>query len=151
MARKSLITSILSYCVYFIPAFFVWYFKENYKIGISGIGVSVFEFFFYSFPVLIFTFVGLLIFNSWLVKRVHKLTASRNNLLYFLITLSFGILLVLGFTVFDYFQFRRFGSSGKFLNILLEYSELFIFILITILINRKICFRDFKVKNLKNG
>ncbi len=62
MVRKSLIVSLLSFVVYFIPAFFIWYYKEQYKLGASFFWESVIQFFFYSLPVILITFVVLLVY-----------------------------------------------------------------------------------------
>jgi hypothetical protein len=144
MVRKSLIASLLSFAVYFIPAFFIWYYKEQYKLGGSFFRESVIQFFFYSLPVILIIFLALLIFNFWFAGKVKKQTIPENNKFYFLFLGTASIILTLGFTVFDYFQFNKFGSSGSFLHILAGYSELIIFILVVVLLNRKICFNNFK-------
>jgi hypothetical protein len=144
MVRKSLIVSFLSFVVYFIPAFFIWYYKEQYKLGVSFFWESVIQFFFYSLPVILITFVVLLVVNFWFTRRIKKRTVSENNRFYFLFLGTASVVLVLGFTSFDYFQFNEFGTSGSFLHILARYSELFIFLLVVLLLNRKICFNNFK-------
>lgn len=144
MVRKSLIASLLSFIVYFIPAFFVWYYKEQYKLGASYFWESLIQFFFYSLPVIFITFMILLGINFWIAGNIKKRTVSANNKFYFLFLGVAAVVIVLGFTCFDYFQFNEFGVSGSFLHILFRYSELFIFILVVILLNRKICFNNFK-------
>jgi hypothetical protein len=144
MIRKSLIVSFFSFIIYFIPAFFIWYYKAEYKLG--SLEASAFEFFFYSFPVIIITFIVLLIFNFRFSRKIDRRSIVQNNKFYFVCTGGFAILLTLGFTFFDYCQFNKFGYSGSFLDILINYSEVFLFILIVLLLNRKICFNDFKNK-----
>jgi len=143
MVRKSLITSLLSFVIYFIPAFFIWYYKEQYKSGSSFLGTSAFEFFFYSSPVIIITFLLLLAFNFWFSRNLNNRSSKQNGKLYFLFTGGFAIILTLGLTLFDYFQFNKPGSDGNFLHILARYSELFLFILVVLILNRKIYFSNF--------
>ncbi len=144
MVRKSLIVSLLSFVVYFIPAFFIWYYKEQYKLGAPFFWESVIQFFFYSLPVILITFVVLLVVNFWFTRSSRRRTVSENNRFYFLFLGMASVVLVLGFTIFDYFQLNEFGTSGSFLNILSRYSELFIFLVVVLLLNRKICFNNFK-------
>lgn len=144
MFRKSLIVSLLSFVVYFIPAFFIWYYKEQYKLGASFFWESVIQFFFYSLPTILITFVVLLVVNFLFTRNIKKRTISENNRFYFLFLGMASVILILGFTFFDYFQFNKFGISGSFLHILAGYSELFIFLLIVFLLNRKIYFNNFK-------
>ena len=53
------------------------------------------------------------------------------HLFYVLFLGTASVILVLGFTCFDYFQFNEFGTLGSFLHILAMYSELFIFLLVS--------------------
>ena len=144
MIRKSLLVALLSYFIYCIPAFFIWYYKENYRI-LSFFGASVWEFFFYTSPLLLTTFVVLLMFNSWFSRKSKMRSRLENNKSYLILTGAFAAILTLGFTFFDYSDSSRFfGSDGDFLNILSRYSGLFLYILITTLIDWKICFNYFK-------
>lgn len=144
MVRKSLIASSLSFVLYFVPAFFIWYYQENYKLGPSFFVESAFQFFFYSLPVIPVVFVVLLFFNLWFAKGVSKRSQAQNNKLYIIYIGGFAIIITLGFTLFDYLQFNSFGTDGYFLHILANYSGLFFFLLIILLLNRKICFNNFK-------
>lgn len=144
MVKKSMIVTLFSYLIYFIPTFFIWYIV-NHKLEISYFRIYTIQFLFYSFPVILVTFVGLLTFNSLFEININKRSVLKNNKLYFLLTALISILPTLGLTIYDYSQSSRFGSSsGTFLDILAEYALIFIFILLVFLINRRICFNNFK-------
>ena len=144
MVRKALIVSLVSFVAYFVPAFFIWYYNEQYKLGTSFFWGSVFQFFFYSVPVILISFAILVVVNLWFTRSSKKRTVCQNNTFYFLFLGTAFILLVLGFTCFDYFQFNKFGPSGSFLHILAGYSEVLIFFSGVLLLNRKICFNNFR-------
>ena len=150
MVRKSLMVTIISFAIFFIPAFFVWYFRVNHKFGRSYFTMSALEFFFYSLPVVLVTFIVLLVLNSLYRRCINRKNwpIAKIKKYYFILTTAFAILIPLGFALIDYFQFNRLGSFGNLSNILVEYSSLCLFIFIVLFVNWIICYRkSFEIKS----
>jgi hypothetical protein len=140
MVWKSLIVTLLSFAIYFIPSFFIWYYKSGYETAPSSNLASVFYFFFYSLPVIPITFLVLLTSNLMFAHYNNKWNATQDKKLYFLLTGGGALLITLGFTFSDYPQVDRFGNLVSFLDVLKKKSGIFIFILLVFVVNYRICF-----------
>jgi len=143
MIGRSIIVALLSFLIYFMPAYLLWYYEYSHKIGPSFLIETIIQFFVYSIPVGIIAFICVLLFNFFLSRIISNQTKKEKNTHYFSYCAIISMVIVLGFTLFDYLQFNQFGSKSNFIYIFLKYSQLFIFIFIITFLNRKLVWNNF--------
>ena len=94
-------------------------------------------------------FGTLFLLNLVVQWRIKAAKASNSNTVYFLYSIIFAVLPVMGFVIFDYAQRGRYFEEKTFLSITKEYAAYFALAVFTIFVNRKIVWNNFR--NMNNG
>src|SRR5688572_7243168 len=114
MIGRSIIVALLSFLIYFIPAYLFWYYEYAYKTGPSFLIETIIQFLAYSIPVGLIALICVLLFNFFLTRMISKKSKREKNTFYFSYCAIISMVIVLGVTLFDYLQFNQFGSKGNF-------------------------------------
>lgn len=142
MIRKTLLVSFIACLIVFLIGFFLYEINEVDK---KYVGQFIAKLILLGFiPMIGMTFIILTGFNHFFSFLFKNKSLQSRKKFYALGFTIITVLPIVGFILYDYFQFNRFGKQGNLLSIIFEYQPFILLSLLVFFLNRKIVWDNFK-------